>query len=238
MKQIILISFLCTLTVFSGCEKEDCSGCQEVSTVTDSDGNFYNTISIGQQCWFVQNLKTTSYRNGDAIATGLLDTEWANATSGAYAYYDNDPSNNENYGKLYNWHAINDSRGLCPDGWHVPSDDDWKVLERTLGASASDVAATGWRGTNQGGEMKSTSSLWQAPNSGANNSSGFSALPAGNRTVTGSFTYSEFHAYFWSSTQENTTDAWARTLYNDNEKVYRSSSFFKTYGLSCRCVRD
>ena len=98
-----------------------------VSTVKDIDGNIYNTVSIGTQCWTKENLKTTKYKDGTAIPTGLNDAEWANTTTGAYAIYDNNAANNTTYGKLYNWYAVN-TGNLAPAGWHVPTDAEWTTL--------------------------------------------------------------------------------------------------------------
>ncbi|MBU6331267.1 MAG: hypothetical protein KGQ80_02480, partial [Bacteroidetes bacterium] len=98
------------------------------SVITDVDGNQYNTIKFGTQCWTQSNLKVSKYRNGDNIPTGLSDAQWGSTTSGAYAMYNNDAANDALYGKLYNWYAVTDSRGLCPTGWHVPSDGEWTTL--------------------------------------------------------------------------------------------------------------
>ena len=103
------------------------------STVTDIDGNVYETVQIGEQLWMAENLKATHYNNGDAIATALSDSEWSSTTDGAYAVYDDDPVNAEIYGNLYNWYAVDDERGVCPEGYHVPSDSEFTVLADFLG---------------------------------------------------------------------------------------------------------
>ncbi|MBU6331934.1 MAG: hypothetical protein KGQ80_05920, partial [Bacteroidetes bacterium] len=151
------------------------------STVSDVDNNTYATVQIGTQCWTQSNLKVTKYRNGDIIPTGLSNAQWGSTTSGAYAIFNNDPVNDALYGKLYNWYAVTDSRGLCPTGWHVPTDGEWTTLTTFLGGES--VA---------GGAMKSTATQptpggWNAPNTGATNSSGFTGLPGGYRASGGGF---------------------------------------------------
>jgi uncharacterized protein (TIGR02145 family) len=138
----------------------------------DIDGNIYETVKIGTQIWMAENLKTSHYRNGSAIKEIEDNTTWANiekagASTPGWCYYNGTAINNPTYGKLYNWYAVNDSRHLCPTGWHVPTDVEFQLLSNDLGGD--EVA---------GGKMKATT-LWTAPNTGADNSSGFSALPAG-----------------------------------------------------------
>ncbi len=184
-----------------------------------------------------ENLKTGQYRNGNAIPTNLDNTAWQYTTSGAYAIYDNDPANDATYGKLYNWYAVDDSRGLCPTGWHVPSDDEWKEMEMHLGMSLTEANSTWWRGTDEGGKMKSTSSLWNSPNEGATNESGFSGLPGGVRNLSGGFGDIGTKGYWWSSTKHSTYDAWYRLLYYSFGYVYRVTGN-KGFGISVRCLRD
>jgi uncharacterized protein (TIGR02145 family) len=196
------------------------------SMVTDVDGNVYNVVTIGNQCWMKENLKTTKYRNGSPIPTNLNNTDWENTTGGAYAIYNNDPVNNSIYGKLYNWYAVADPRGLCPVGWHVPSDAEWTILENFLGGSS--VA---------GGKMKSVSPLWVSPNTGATNFSGFSGLPAGLRSAYGPYYDIGLDGDWWSSTQDSTNVAWYRYLFHNVGNVIRDDNF-KGGGFSVRCVRD
>ncbi|MBL0286085.1 MAG: fibrobacter succinogenes major paralogous domain-containing protein [Bacteroidetes bacterium] len=138
-------------------------------TVTDIDGNVYNTVTIGAQCWMMENLKTTKYNDGTAIPNVTSNTEWGALNTGAWCYYSNDANNNNTYGKLYNWYSVNTGR-LAPNGWHVPTDIEWLELRDYLGGSQQ-----------AGGKMKSISILWSPPNVGADNSSGFTALPSGFR---------------------------------------------------------
>jgi uncharacterized protein (TIGR02145 family) len=201
------------------------------NTVSDVDGNVYNTVQIGAQCWTQSNLKVSKYRNGDNISTGLGNTVWSNTTSGAYAIYNNDPVNDGLYGKLYNHFAAMDSRGLCPTGWHVPTDGEWTTLETFLGGSS--VA---------GGALKSTVTQptpggWLAPNSGATNSSGFAAGPGGKRDSDGAYTLLGTHGYWWSSSTSG-FNGWYRYLGYNGGGIYRLLNVDRRGGYSVRCVKD
>ena len=196
---------------------------------------------IGDQWWMMENLRVTHYRNGDAIPNVADSYDWTTLTTGAYCEYDNDPSNVAVYGRLYNWYAVGDGRNIAPEGWHVPSDDEWKQLEMYLGMSPTDADAEDWRGNNEGGKMKETSTgHWTDPNSDATNESGFTALPGGYRN---SDTYGNFYnmgliARLWSSTEYHSEAAWCRYLSYTYSKVYRYSNISKRNGFSVRCVKD
>jgi uncharacterized protein (TIGR02145 family) len=203
------------------------------SPVFDFDGNNYSTVQIGTQCWTQSNLKVSKYRNGDNIATGLSNSVWQNTTAGAYAIYDNNPVNDGLYGKLYNHYAVMDTRGLCPTGWHVPTDGEWTTLVTFLGG-LSGVA---------GGALKSTTTQptpggWNSPNSDATNSSGFTAGPGGLRNASGDFNYVGSSGFWWSSSLSGPS-AWNRYLVYYGGAIYRSSfNYFRTHGFSVRCLRD
>ena len=205
MKNIDLKSVIIgvAMILISGCstEPEDVCGCGD--TITDYDGNVYETVEIGDQCWMAENLKVTHYRNGDAIPTGYSDSEWPNLSTGAYAVYpwDNDDASQntcegdctEVYGNLYNWYAVDDTRDICPEGWHVPTDTEWTELEDYLGGAGGKIKSTG---TIENGD-----GLWYSPNLGATNESGFTALPGGYRH--GNYGYYDnmgYYVYLWSST--------------------------------------
>ncbi len=161
--------------------------------VKDLDNNIYHTIIIGNQVWLVENLKTSKYANGDPILnfTDTAKWAWQNRKTGASSNYNNDTNIGDIYGKLYNWYAVDDARGICPVGWHVPSDAEWKELIHFLGDN--DIA---------GGKLKESGTLhWTAPNLGATNESGFTALPAGYRELDGSFQSLFNVTYFWTSTE-------------------------------------
>jgi uncharacterized protein (TIGR02145 family) len=203
-----------------------CSGAE----VVRFDGYDYPTVAIGAQCWFKENLRSDNYRNGDAIPGNLTNDQWTSTTSGAQAVYENKPASLATYGRLYNWHAVKDARGLCPSGFHVPSDGEWMTLEMALGMTSSQANDTGWRGTDQGTQMKTSS--WRGTNS-----SGFSALPGGFRgSELGYFNYQGSYGRWWSSSPYG-TNACFRDLDSGYSGVYRSGSNTR-FGLSVRCVRD
>jgi uncharacterized protein (TIGR02145 family) len=209
---------------------------------TDADGNTYTTVTIGTQVWMKENLKVSKYRNGDPIGevsdAGQWAAIWNNGTPtgrAAWCYYNNDAANNTTYGKLYNWYAVADPRGLCPTGWHVPSDAEWTILENFLGGAS--VA---------GGKMKSTGTieagtgLWYAPNQDATNSSGFTAFPGGYRYYGGTVAFGSNGAW-WSSTEFSSTPstyAWFRGVGRNGANSGRSHYGHKTSGYSVRCLRD
>ncbi len=210
-------------------------GCNGQTSLT-YDGRTYDLVEIGGQCWFADNLATDQYRNGESIPTGLDNATWSTTTNGAYSIYNNDPINDSNYGKLYNWYTTVDTRGLCPTGWHVPSDCEWMYLEGALGMSVDDQETEGWRGTNEGGAMKATTN-WTSPNTGATNSSGFTALPAGYCYHDGTYYFVGNYGYWWSSTENDSNGAERRRLSYNNSNLLRNS-VNKRGGYSVRCVRD
>ncbi|MCX6834968.1 MAG: thrombospondin type 3 repeat-containing protein, partial [candidate division Zixibacteria bacterium] len=208
------------------------------STVTDIDGNVYQTVTIGTQVWMAENLKVTHYRNGDAIPIVTDGATWIGLATGAYCNYGNDMNNVATYGRLYNWHAVVDSRNIAPPGWHVASDAEWKQLEMYLGMSQTGADQTGWRGTDEGGKLKETGTThWLSPNTGATNESGFSGLPGGYRYLGGQYYDVGSHAVFWSSTEASSGFAWCRNLSNAYSGVHRYDGG-KEDGFSVRCVKD
>jgi len=205
------------------------NGFSSCGGVTDVDGNSYQTVQIGTQCWTQSNLKVSKYRNGDSIPTGLSDSAWQYTTSGAYSIYDNNPVNDSLYGKLYNHYAVMDTRGLCPTGWHVPTDGEWSVLENFLGGYIlSENAAEMLKGPAQGD--------WNRPNSGVTNSTGFTALPGGLRYGFGAFANIGGYSGFWSSSNTG-LDAWNRGLAAGRHPIERSN-YSRNDGFSVRCLRD
>jgi uncharacterized protein (TIGR02145 family) len=235
---ITVISLLCSVFLFSCSDKSTGPDNNKgENTVTDIDGNVYKTVTIGTQVWMAGNLKVTRYRNGDTIPNITGNTQWSNLTTGARCSYGNNDANIETYGLLYNWYAVDDSRGLAPAGWHVPSDDEWKELEMYLGMSQSQADSIGNRGTNKGGKLKETGTThWISPNEGATDSSGFTALPGGCRFI-GTFDYVGYFGYWWSSSESGSYSAWGRHLSYVYSDVLRYD-FGKQGGFSVRCVRD
>ncbi len=197
-------------------------------TVTDIDGNVYKTIKIGNQLWMAENLKVTHYRNGDPIPNVTDDDEWKDLSSGARCIYDNNTSNLSIYGRLYNWYAVNDSRGLAPEGWHIPTDEEWKELEMYLG-------------TNEGSKLAGNPALWKdgdLKNNNAFRESGFSALPGGYRnSYDGNFYDMGYSATFWSASEDYNVGAWYRYLSYHDSDITRSG-YYKLGGFSVRCLRE
>ncbi len=208
-------------------------------STNDINGNIYKTIKIGSQTWMAENLKVSKYRDGTPIPSGFTDANWTAATTGGYSVYNNDVANNTKYGKLYNWYAVVDSRQLCPVGWHVPSDSEWKTLEINLGMSPADADDFLLRGENEnvGGKLKSDYIFWKKPNLSATNESGFSGLPGGMRFADGSYSYVRDKGYWWSSTEKNSTSIFFRSLGYDGAYSERLANWKQT-GYSVRCVKD
>ncbi|HNW91041.1 MAG TPA: FISUMP domain-containing protein [Bacteroidales bacterium] len=211
----------------------------QAQTVTDVDGNVYNTVIIGGQKWMKENLKVTRYRNGVSIPNLTSPASWTNNTIGARCYYNNDSSANASvYGALYNWYAANDSNEICPSGWHVPTNTEWNIMEKYIDPTV-DTTAFGLTGTDFGGKLKETGiTHWTTPNTGATNSSGFSALPGGYRYIYASYTDIGNYGYWWSATSYDSTGAWDRLLSYDNSQVYRYYHDTRLSGFSIRCICD
>jgi len=219
MRQTSVIIFFTVVIIFSVLVKKS------ISQVTDIDGNEYKTVKIGNQEWMAENLNVEHYRNGDVIPQVQDAKEWSILTTGAWCYYENNSENGKTYGKLYNWYAVNDSRGLAPEGWHIPTDAEWTQLVDFLGGR--EVA---------GSNLKATT-LWNKPNKGATNNSGFTAFPGGVRNSTGDFVVIGENGAFWSSTEGKTDHAWYRDLSFDYTGSNRTTNNKKD-GFSVRCVMD
>ncbi|MFC1784824.1 FISUMP domain-containing protein [Candidatus Neomarinimicrobiota bacterium] len=214
---------------------------QYAGTFSDVDGNIYNTIQIGNQLWMAENLKVTNYSNSELIPNVTGSTEWINLSTGAYCSYDNNDSNIDTYGLLYNWYAVEDSRSLAPAGWHIPTDAEWKQLEMYLGMSQEEADAVGHRGMDEGGKLKEGGTThFYSPNWRATNSTGFSAIPGGGRVIEAdgvAFNGVGYGANIWSSTAYSSGGAWTRLLGSNRSSIYRSNHV-KQAGLSVRCIKD
>ena len=193
-------------------------------TLTDIEGNLYHYVTIGTQVWMVENLKTTKYRNGDAIPNLTANTSWNNATSGSFCYYNNDLLNKDIYGVLYNWHAVSDNRNIAPSGWHIPSDAEFITLRTFVGGEGA-----------AGAKLKETGfTHWTSPNEGATNESGYTALPGGFRNPDGTFANIGKSTYWYTSTLGSIFG-----LYNTSTQMYYGSGGnVKVAGYSIRCLRD
>lgn len=195
--------------------------------VTDIDGNEYNTITIGTQVWMVENLKTTKYNDGTEVPFILnTDEAWYQLNSPGYCWYNDNETNKETTGALYNWHAVNTGK-LAPEGWHVPTDKEWSILVDFLGGE-----------TVAGGKMKIADiRSWPGPNTGATNSSGFTALYSSFRGKGGFIPSDNGTLLLWSSTAYDDLDAWAWYLRFDSEAIGRNHGG-KYHGFSVRCLKD
>jgi uncharacterized protein (TIGR02145 family) len=188
-------------------------------------------VTIGKQVWMTENLNVDKFRNGDPIPEAKTDEEWkvySNAEEAAWCYYRNDPANGEKYGKLYNWYAVNDPRGLAPVGYHIPTDEEWTALTDYLG------------GEEKAGVKMKSKNGWYDNGYGTNfgtNSCGFSGFPGGGRGISGTFDSIGKYGYWWSSSEGNTFNAWHRRLYCSGGGVYRNFNY-RSRELSVRCLRD
>jgi uncharacterized protein (TIGR02145 family) len=206
-----------------------------VNSVTDADGNSYNTVTIGTQVWMKENLKTTKFNDGTDIPMVTSEVAWAALSTAGYCWYNNDVTTNKaTYGALYNWYTVNTGK-LCPTGWHVSADAERKTLEIYLGMTQAEADAIGWRGTDQGTQLKNTTG-WQSGGNG-NNTSGFAGLPGGARYGAGNFDGVGGLGYWWSSTETNSSNAWFCNLYYTNGNVCRENNN-KQCGFSVRCLKD
>lgn len=196
-------------------------------SIADIDGNVYHTVVIGGQVWLIENLKTTKYRNGDPIPSISDNSEWTNLKMGAYSFYDNSSSNYASYGNLYNWFAVIDDRNIAPNGWHIPSEAEWTILQDYLGGEL-----------NAGGKLKETGlAHWQSPNEGATNETGFTALPGGYRFTDGSFTNLGYKGVWWSSSEKLSNTAYALFTYAEGTQLHGEPND-KGIGFSIRCIMD
>ena len=221
----------------------------QIGSITDVDGNTYNSLTYGDQVWTVENAEMVTYRDGTSIPEVTDNAEWSSLTTGAWGYYNNDPTKP----RLYNWYAVmgihdtdpnTPNKEFAPEGWHVPTDAEWTTLEEHLIANSynydgtttgnkiakSMASTTGWNSSTDTGAPGNDQSL--------NNDSGFNAFPEGYRNDNGSFNNEGSTAIFWSSTEDDTVNAWNRYLFNNYSYLGRNSYFFKQFGFSVRFVRD
>ncbi len=202
--------------------------------VADIEGNLYGVVYIGNQVWITENLKTTRLNDNSSIPEVADDSTWVHLSAPAFCWLRNDIQYKDVYGALYNWFTVETGK-LCPAGWHVPSDDEYKTLEQTLGMSTAQLDLLEWRGTDQGTKMKSTTG-WADGENGTN-TSGFTALPGGYRWAkNGAFNGIGMISYWWSS-ELNEDYGWYRRLDGSSAGVYRSGTS-KTGGKYIRCIKD
>jgi uncharacterized protein (TIGR02145 family) len=201
---------------------------ENAETFTDIDGNLYKTVKINNQIWMAENLYVNRFCNGEPIPEARSNEEWSEAhqhEKPACCYYNNDPETGKIYGHLYNWFAIKDSRGLAPEGWHIPTDEEWQKLVSYLGGNSS-----------AGGKMKESGTIyWRSPNTGATNDSRFFALPGGHRETGGSFRFLNYMAFFYCANGD--FDKYSYSL-NYNSSAITRYDYWYINGFSVRCVKD
>ena len=226
-------------------------GCDEAGTVTDQDGNSYDYLCYGDQAWTVENAEMVTYRDGTPIPQVTDNTEWENLTTGAWSYYDNDPTK----GKLYNWYAVmgihdtdpnTPNKEFAPEGWHVPSDAEWTTLEEYLIANGYNYDGTTTE--NKIAKSMASNTGWVTvitfigtpgdDNQSLNNSSSFNAFPVGYRSnLNSDFVNERINAIFWSSTEDNTNRVWTHSLVSTGFSLNRSDNL-KYQGFSVRLIKD
>lgn len=220
------------ILMVDSCKKED-----KITTVTDIDGNFYNTVTIGTQVWMKENLKTTTFNDGTPISEVTDFTEWLSLNTPGYCWYDNNENaNKETYGALYNWTAVVSGK-LCPTGWHIPSDQEWQTLVLFIDP---DAEAGFSESVDGGSKLKESGTVhWSEPNDDATNEYGFSALPGGCRLIYNNLNFYGIYefGFWWSSTEYNDTRIWIVDMGYNYTNLARYTSA-KLNGESVRCVKD
>lgn len=217
------------LSVLTSCDPLESITLPKPKIAFDIDGNLYHTVVIGTQTWMVENLKTTKYRNGEPISTA---SDWTDLKTEAYCDYNDDPSNSQVYGRLYNWYAVDDSRNIAPVGWHVPTQGESLTLKNYLGGNS--VA---------GGKLKEAGTMhWLSPNTGASNSSGFTAMPGGTKANGSNLSIGIGQAgFYWSSTtsvpEYPDNASLCMSLFNNTGTVGGADPS-KMSGFSVRCIKD
>ena len=224
---LVLVLFLLMI----GCSKKsEDNPIPDPGTVTDIDGNVYHTITIGTQMWLVENLKTTKYNDGSAIPMVTDNAAWVYLSTPGYCWYNNNVNYKNTYGALYNWYAVNTGK-LAPTGWNVATDADWTILTKYLGGDS--IAGGKMKST---GTIEASTGLWYSPNTGATNSSGFTAVPAGYRDH-GVFGGIGVEGVWWSTTEGGFYGAWCRDLGCGGNNVHIGNAT-ESHGYSVRCGLD
>ena len=225
-KNIKKLLFILVAVFFASCTKEESSNNLDNSPLYRSTIPILDNspVQIYDQIWMKRNLNVNRYRNGDIIPQVQDQTQWSNLTTGAWCYYENNTSNGSIYGKLYNWYAVNDPRGLAPQGWHIPRDSEWTELLTRVGGSL-----------NAGGSLRANV-LWTGSLQ-SSDSYGFSALPAGDRDSSGYFDNRGSYMLFWTSSESDSNSSWMYGGNNAVNQIWRANSD-KKYGLAIRCIKN
>lgn len=237
----LLCIFITLLSLISCEPNEEPVQEKETGTVTDVEGNIYKTIKIGDQWWMAENLKVKKFRNGSGLQSLAADADWINVTAGGFCTYENDPDNFQSYGLLYNWYSVADTANLAPEGWHIPSDEEWKILEMHLGMDPVAADRAGWRGSDEGDKLKVKENSGWSPfaNVWATNESGFTALGASCRLPNGGFGQPGLKStgFWWTISEVAGNEVWYRYLDYKNSNIFRAHDS-KRYGFSVRCIKD
>jgi uncharacterized protein (TIGR02145 family) len=233
----LLATHLFLLVGIISCTKEQvATNLPEYGNMTDIQGNSYKTVKIGDQWWMAENLKVTVFNDKtpiNSIAENAADSIWEKTTKAAYCIYDT------TLGALYNWKVIDNIKMIAPKGWHIPSDEEWKTLEKTLGMQAKELEKTAWRGSVEADKLLAK---YKAPTENelfafGTNESGFSGLFAGCRLFSGKINKEKNTAFWWTSTPFNSNEAWYRYIDAKQKKVFRHHTY-TSYGFSIRCIKD
>jgi len=197
------------------------------------------TVTIGNQVWMVKNLSVDRYRNGDPIPQVTNAVAWGSLTTGAWCWYNNDSATYaEKYGRLYNWYAVNDPRGLAPVGYRVASNSDWSKLTKFLSPTADTTCTNCFPSSTAGGALKDAGIInWASPNTGGTNVTGFTALPGGDRNSAGVFNYVRSYGSFWTSTSFQPSTALFRYLFSGSASIANNFDD-KRVGYSVRCIKE
>jgi uncharacterized protein (TIGR02145 family) len=222
---------------FTGCQEEETPvRVIETSTVTDVDGNVYKTVKIGNQWWMAENLKVERFNDSSSVAfisVNSLNSDWQNLVEAAYTSL-----NDSQYGLLYNYAVVENTKNIAPDGWHVPTDEDWKILEKEIGMSAEETQSLGWRGNK---EAEILTSLYSAgwPEGAAlfgTDEFGFNAKPGGCRVFNGEINLQGNTSFWWTSSTDG-NEGWYRYIDANQTRIFRQHTY-KGYGMSIRCVKN
>ena len=233
----LLATSILLLVGIMSCNKEEvATSTPEYGSMTDVQGNTYKTVKIGNQWWMAENLKVTVFNDKtpiNAIAENAADSIWENTSKAAFCIYDT------TLGALYNWNVINNIKIVAPKGWHIPSDDEWKTLEKTLGMESAELEKTAWRGKEEADKLLAK---YKAPTESelyafGTNESGFSALFAGCRLFSGAINQEKNTAFWWTSTPSTGNEAWYRYIDAKQKKIFRQHTY-TNYGFSIRCIKD
>jgi uncharacterized protein (TIGR02145 family) len=233
---LLATSILLLLGIMSCTKEEVATSNPEYGTMTDIQGNTYKTVKIGNQWWMAENLKVTVFNDKtpiSAIAENEADSIWENTTKPAYCIYDT------TLGALYNWKVIDNIKMIAPKGWHIPSDEEWKTLEKTLGMESAESEKTAWRGKEEADKLLAK---YKAPAESelyafGTNESGFSGLFAGCRLFSGGINQEKNTAFWWTSTPSTGNEAWYRYIDAKQKKIFRQHTY-TNYGFSIRCIKD